>query len=319
MEILNEMFTENQNGYFNYQEFKRNQVLTEAFEPPTTQDIFMDKPLSFQYKKPSEIRIIVADLAFAGKTNKAKNDNTIFQCTSLHWKKFRFERHEDYITSRPGGGADKVVLKLKELFWDYQADYIVMDIRSGGEAVYDYLSNTTEHPERGSQWNPCGFTVVNDESLQIASPGKIEELRGRTADKNALPCIIPIVGTSEINSLGWQMLKKQLETNNYKFLITMQEAQNNFEDSGEYFRMTSEDYANKVAPYGQTDLMVQECVNLEAEYRNGLVRLTEPRNGFKDRAVVLSYSNMFAEKLDNKYIKNSQKLDYDINEIQLVW
>lgn len=319
MEILNEMFSENEDAFFDYKSFKENQVLKEAFKPPTTQDFFLDKPLSMLNKSPGEIRLVIADLAFTGDNGREKNDHTVFMCMSLHWKKFRFERHLDYIETRPGGGADKVVLRLKELFWDYQADYLIFDNRSGGEAIFDFLSKETEHPERGSAWNPCGFTVVQDKDLQIVSWGKIEELANRTVDPNALPCLISIIGTSDINSLGWQSLKKNLETNNIKFLASMQEAKEYLADSGEYFKMTSDEYAHAVAPYGQTDETIQECVNLSAEYKEGKVRLKEPRSGYKDRAVVLSYGNLFAERLDNKYAKANQKQEYDLEDLQLVW
>lgn len=319
MEDLNEMIGQAEDAFFKIQSFKENQVLKDCFKPPSTADIYGNVPLSMSEKPANEIRLVIADLAFTGDSGKEKNDHTVFMCMSLHWKKFRFERHLDYIETRPGGGADKVVLRLKELFWDYQADYLVMDARSGGEAIFDFLSKETEHPERGSLWNPCGFTVVQDRDIQVAPWGKIEELANRTVDLNALPCIIPIVGTSEFNSLGWQSLKKNLETNNIKFLVSMQEAKDNLTDTGDYFNMTSDDFALAVAPYGQTDETIQECVNLSAEYRDGKVKLVEPRSGFKDRAVVLSYGNIISERLDNKYAKAYQKPKVDFSAIQCVW
>lgn len=319
MEVLNEMFTEGEDAYFDFKEFRNNQELTKCFRPPTIQDIFAEKPLSMQDKAPDEIRLIIADFAFSGNNNREKNDNTVIKCMSLHWKKFRFERHLDYIETRPGGDASSLVLRLKELFWDYQADYLIEDNRSGGEVLFDYLSMKTPHPERGGSWNDSGFTVVNDMSLHVVSQGKIDELRNRTVDKNAIPCIIPFIGTSETNSLAWQSLKKQLEVNNIKFLISAQEYQTYLEDSGEYFDMTAEEFAQAVLPYIQTDEVIQECVNLSAEYKNGLVRLSEPRSSYKDRAVCLAYGNFIAEKLDNKYNKQNQKQEFDISQIQLVF
>lgn len=127
MEMLNEAIGQSEDAFFTIKSFKENQVLKECFAPPTMQDIFMDKPLPMENKEDGEIRLVVADLAFSGDTSREKNDHTVFMCISLHWKKFRFERHLDYIETRPGGGADKIVLRLKELFWDYQADYLVID------------------------------------------------------------------------------------------------------------------------------------------------------------------------------------------------
>lgn len=320
MEILNEMFTENEDSFFEVKSFKENQILTECFNPPTIQDIFAGKPLSMKEKEPNEIRLIVADLAFTGTISREKNDHTVFLGMTLKWKDFRFERQVNFIETRPGGGADKVVLRLKELYYDYQADYIIFDNRSGGEAVFDYLSGKTEHPERGYGWNNSGFTVVRDMDLQVVPSAKIDELSRRTVDKNAIPCLISFIGTAELNSQAWQSLKKQLDTNNIKFLVNASDKQTELEDTGEYFEMTSEQLAESLIPYMQTEELIHECVNLTPEFKNGLVRLVEPRSGYKDRAIVLAYGNLIAEKLDTKYAKQSQDDDdIDINDIQLVF
>jgi len=91
------------------------------------------------------------------------------------------------------------------------------------------------------------------------------------------------------------------------------------EDNGEFYKLTPDQYAYSIAPYGQTDELIHECVNLSAEYRNGLVRLKEPRSGFKDRAIVLAYANYIAERFDNRYAKNQQQEEIDLNSIQLIW
>lgn len=318
MEILNEVFSENEDSYFDYKTFKDNQILQHATDLPTAKDTYGGKFVTSVKKKPDEIRLVIADLAFSGNNNREKNDNTVFMCMSLHWKKFRFERHVDYIETRPGGGADKVVLRLKELYYGYDADYLIYDSRSGGEVVFDYMSGKTANPE-WLKWNDSGFTVIDDKKLFLVQEGKIQELMGRTVDKNAIRCLCPMTATAEINSLCWQSLKKQLDTNNIKFLVTVQDKQTELEDNGKLFDLTSEQLANELLPFAQTDEMIQECVNLSAEFKNGLVRLHEPRNGYKDRAVVLAYGNYFAEKLDIKYSQESQDEEIDYNNIQLVW
>lgn len=192
-------------------------------------------------------------------------------------------------------------------------------LRSGGEVLYNRMTMQWEHPERGNMWNSCGFTVVNDKDLHVVPSNKIDDLVGRTVDKNALPCIIPVVGTSELNAIMWVELKKQLESNNIKFLIPTQNRQEVLEDNGRFFELSSEDLAQELAPYGQVDLMIQEAVNLSAEFKDGRVKLKEPRMGTKDRVVCLSYGNYIASKLENKYNQSMQEDDLDIDDIQLVF
>lgn len=177
-----------------------------------------------------------------------------------------------------------------------------------------------EHPERGNLWNPCGFTVATDKSLHVVPSNKLDDLIFRTVDKNALPCIIPMVGTGELNATMWIELKKQLESNNIKFLVSMQNRQEILEDNGKYFNLSAEDLAKELAPYGQVDLLIQEAVNLQAEFRDGRPHLKEPRSGTKDRAVCLSYGNYIASKIENMYNQSlSMDNDEDIDNIQLVF
>ena len=65
--------------------------------------------------------------------------------------------------------------------------------------------------------------------------------------------------------------------------------------------------------------MIQEAVNLRAEFKDGRVKLTEPRSGTKDRAVCLSYGNYIASKLENLYNQSLVVDDTDLEDIDLVW
>ena len=66
-------------------------------------------------------------------------------------------------------------------------------------------------------WDGRGLTEINEKDLQIAQDNKVADLQMRAVDKDAIPCIISIFGTSELNSACWIELKRQLESNNIKF------------------------------------------------------------------------------------------------------
>ena len=320
MEDLNEMISEGEDSFFSLRSFKENQIIEKCFTPPTSGDIYTQKDLGNTVKKDDEIRLIITDYAFANTTSSQENDNTIILCMSLHWKKNRFERHVDYIEGWPASDSLGAADRARELFWDYQADYLIPDLRSGGEVLYNRMTMEWEHPERGVWWNKQGLTVLNDNSLHVVPDNKITDLKERTVDKNAYPCIIPVVGTSELNSVMWVELKKQLECNNIKFLCTTERYQEILEETGEYFTLDARELGDKLVPYGQTELLVLEAINLRAEYRDGKVKLSEPRSGTKDRAICLSYGNYIASKLENQRNQNlvsSDSIDY--SNIQLVF
>lgn len=319
MEDYNEMIGEAEDAFFKMQNFKENQIIEKSFTPPTNIDVYIGTDLGNAKKKDNEIRLVVTDYAFANTTSREANDNTIILLMSLHWKGNRFERYVDYIEGHPASDSLGAADRARELFWDYQADYFIPDLRSGGETLYNRMTMKYEHPERGNLWNPCGFTVSAEKSLHVVPSNKLDDLISRTVDKNALPCIIPMVGTGELNATMWIELKKQLESNNIKFLVSMQDRQEILENNGKYFNLSAEDLAQELAPYGQVDLLIQEAVNLQAEFRDGRPHLKEPRSGTKDRAVCLSYGNYIASKIENMYNQSLSIDDDDYSDVQLVF
>lgn len=319
MENLNEMIGENEDAFFTIKSFKQNQIIKRCFRPPTEMDIYLNHDMGNLPKEDNEIRLVISDYAFANTTSKQANDNTIIMCMSLHWKGNRFERHVDYIEGHPASDSLGAADRAREIYWDYQADYLIPDLRSGGEVLYNRMTMEWDNPNHGVLWDKRGLTVSDELELHVVTDGKLDDLRSRTVDKNAIPCIIPITGSTTLNSTMWIELRKQLDNGNIKFLVPMQTYQESLEDDGDIFEMTSEEVANALLPYAQVDLLVNEAVNLKAEIKDGGVKLSEPKNGFKDRAVCLSYGNYIASKIENIWQRRmvNQKVDY--SSIQLVW
>lgn len=318
MEILNIMLQQDEGAFFELKSFNESQVLEEPFKPPTILEIisggYKPKP-----KDVNEVRLVVVDFAFANTTTSQKNDNTILMCMSLHWKNNHFERNVDYIEGWEASDTLGSARRIKELKWDYDADYVVMDNRSGGEVLYNTLTLNQPHEQRGYYWDSRGFTVAYEDSLQVVPNTKLDDLRQRTVDKNAIPCIIPVIASDEFNSVMWIELKKSLEMKNIKLLISTQNKQEDFENSGEYFKMTSEEYGRALAPFGQTDLMIEEAINLTAEYRANKVRLIEPKSRTKDRIVVLAYGNYIATKIENLWQQRFTITEDEVNDFDLVF
>lgn len=319
MEYLNEAIGNAENAFYRLQDFKNNQIIEHSFIAPTEIDLYTLKNLGNAQKKEDEIRLVVTDYAFANTTSAQKNDNTIILLMSLHWKGNRFERHVDYIESHSAGDSLGAADRARELFWDYQADYFIPDIRSGGETLFNRMTMPWDLQKALGNRKTCGLTVSSEMDLQVVPDNKIQDLVDRTVDKKALPCIIPMIGTADLNATMWVELKKQLESNNIKFLISCQDKQAQFEDSGQYFDMTSEEYAQAMIPYGQVEMLITEAINLSAEFKEGRVKLKEPRSMTKDRAVCLSYGNYIASKIENKYNQSYYDEEIDYNNIQLVW
>lgn len=318
-EDLNEMIGESEDAFFNYQQFKEAQVLTKAFKPYKPLDIIMGADLGNTPKGENEVRVIAADFAFTETKGANESDYTQFVCMSGHWKKDRFERHIDYMETWPANDDDGAVQRLKELYFDYDADYIIPDVRNGGENIIIQFSKPLPNEARGSDWIERGFGMADMPQYHVAPKDKLDYYRQRAIDKDYVHCIIPFVGTAANNTAYWRGMKRALDRKMFKMLLSMQDKQDAIENDGSYFQMTSEQLADELAPYGQGDMLIKEAVELTKEIRNDNIKLVEPRSGHKDRIVTAAMANMIIDLIEVEWNKQSQQEDYDLSDIQLVW
>ena len=310
MEDLNEMIGEADDAFFTIQSFRENQVIEECFRPPSINDLYMIDFDTIFPKQEDEIRIVGVDYAFANTVkDNQKNDNTIIMCISGIWKKNRFERRLDYIELHEASDSLGAADRARELFWLYHADYLVPDSRAGGETLFNRMTIPWTLEETHGVLNFHGLTISDKNVYHVVPEAKLADYRMRTVDKNAYPCIIPFISTSELNSFCWIELKKQIENNNIKLLISSQDKQTEIEDDGSFFKMTTEEIVKTLLPYGQTDELIHEAVNLKTEYRNDKIKLIEPRTGTKDRVVILAYCNYIFYLIENEWLKQQQN-DY---------
>lgn len=320
MEDLNEMIGEADDAFFTIKSFKENQIIRKCFYPPKKEDLYIIDFDEIFPKEENEIRIVGVDYAFANTVKEnQKNDNTIIICMAGIWKKNRFERRLNYIELHEASDSLGAADRARELFWLYHADYLLPDSRNGGEILFNRMTTPWEIDEQPWMINHHGLTISEKVNYHVVPDAKLADYRMRTVDKNAYPCIIPFIGTSELNSLSWIELKKQLDNNNIKFLISAQDKQTEIEDNGEYFRMSSEEIVNVLLPYGQTDELIHEAVNLKKEYRNDKIKLVEPRTGTKDRVVILSYCNYIFSLIENEWLKQQQNDNSSWDDINLIY
>ena len=319
MEDLNEMIGQTDDAFFTIQSFRENQVIKECFRPLTIDELYLEDLDLYYPKSENEIRIVGVDYAFANTVkDNQKNDNTIIMCVSGKWKKNHFEKRLEYIELHEASDSIGAADRARELFWLYHADYLVPDSRSGGETLFNRMTTPWDVGERPGMINLRGLTI-SDKKYHVVPEAKLNDYRARTVDPNAYPCLIPFIGTGEINSLAWIELRKQLENGNIKFLISSQEKQNNIEDDGSFFKMTSTEVVQTLLPYGQTDELIHEAVNLKAEYRNDKIKLVEPRTSTKDRVVILSYINYIFYLIENEWLRQQQNSSSDWEDFQLVY
>ena len=313
IEYLNERVKENTSAFFNYKELTRQQRISRPFYPRKLIDVLSNKKNPYELPKQSgEIRIIACDMAFI--TND-RNDNSIFSCIRLLPETTSYEisnknietstgyrRQVQYIESIQGGDTDAQALRIRQLYEDYKADYIVLDCRNAGISVYDKLAKVMYDNERNVEYSPLSCMNNSDIANRIKVP-------------DANPCIFAVVASQKLNSDIALKLKTTLQDNKIDFLITFSKAQEEeLPKIDEYNNgaLTVEEQLFYEKPYIETQELINETNNLICERKDqtGTIVVSEKGSNRKDRYTSVSYGNYFASLLEQDLLSSNSSYEF---------
>ncbi len=300
LEYENIMYGENANAFFKYEMFKRNQKIKKAFYPMRNLDFIENKRNPYRIKRQEgEVRIVSVDVnAVSGEAN----DNSVITCARLLPVGKGYERQVCYVESCRGGTHTAQALRIKQIYNDFNADYIVLDLLNVGIFLYDELGKITFDEERNTEYPSyiyCKYCEDND------------DLAKRTSNASGLPIIFGIKASAQTNSDIALNMRDVLQRNKIKFLIDQNEAERFLNRTNkEYKQSQSPELHNWFEmPYMETALMINETVNLEYQIIDGKVKVSKKSTVRKDRYSSLSYMNYFASILEKEL--DTQGSDYD--------
>lgn len=312
IEYLNERVKENTSAFFTYQELLRQQKILRPFYPRRTIDVLSNKKNPFDIPRQiGEIRIVACDMAFVeGK----KNDNSIFSCIralpestthSVGDKNISidngYRRQVTYMDSVQGGDIDMQAIRIRQLFEDFHADYIVLDMRNGGIGVYDRLAKVMYDDDRQIEYSP--LKCMNDES--IANRVKIP---------NANSCIFAVIASQKLNSEIATTLKTTLQDNKLDLLIPYNKALEEQLPKINEYRIATElsDQLFYERPYLETQEFIAETNGLlcERKEQTGIIVVSERGSNCKDRYTSVSYGNYFISLLEQDLASSNDNYDY---------
>jgi hypothetical protein len=283
-------------SYYKSNMFPRN--IKRAFYPQRIEN-YNAKKNPYDFKKvEGEVRILSIDVSTRANKNNDQSANGIIRLIPTQKG---YERHLVYIEVAKGQSTVLQALNIKRLWDDAQIDYIVLDLQQAGIAVYDSLTQTTVDDVRGKTYD--GFTVFPHISLDEKL---VDELRERTLSVNAKPIIYPILASQRLNNDIAVSFRTSLQKKMWNFLCSDSQAEEYLIKNSKEFVSIMDDPATKaffLAPYVNSDFLVSECINLELNLVNGIIKLTEPSGGLKDRYSMISYANWFVSLLDKELIK----------------
>lgn len=315
LEFLNLRLKENASAFFSYKLLQENQKSKRPFYPRKYLDFVSNRKNPYAIpKQNNEIRLIACDMAFVENRN---NDNSIFTCMRLlpECTTYTREASEDikvdngyrrvvpYITSVQGGDITKQAIKIRQLFEDFDADYIVLDMRNAGIAVYDLLAKVMYDEERRIEYSP--LTCMNDDN--IANRIKVE---------GATPCIFVINATQKLNSDIALDFRRILASHRIDFLVSFEQASEEILPNIKEYTIAEdgETQAFYEAPFLETQAFMSETSELvyEKKEQTGAIVIREQGNNRKDRYTSCSYGSYFASLLEKDLISHNSDYEYAV-------
>lgn len=298
MEYKNLMIGTAENAFYEFDLLNRSQILKKAFYPRKNIDVIEGRKNKYDIsKKKGEIRVLSIDIAMV-KNKRGKNDNTVINCIRALPIKDYYERQIPYIEAFNGGNTTEQAIRIKELFEDFNADYVVLDCQNAGISIADELGKVLYDNKRDCEYE--AWTTFNDENTA-----------NRIKNPNAIPIIYGIKADASFNHEMHLAMKDVFEKNKIKLLINSIKSKDYLDIKKEYRDSSVENKVFFELPYKQTDLLINEMVNLSYEINKNTnkLKLVEPSNGYKDRYVSLGYGNIFIKRLEENLQEESDNLD----------
>lgn len=164
IEFLNLRVKDSLSSYFTYSMLINRQISKHVFYPRNILDYKSGKKNRYSIPKlDNEIRVVSNDIAFvAGE----QNDNSVYSCIRAipesttyedenHVVEIKqgFRREFSYMESNQIGDTTLQAIRIRQLYEDFNADYIVVDARNGGRLVALFYRNIEVINERKKTGN----------------------------------------------------------------------------------------------------------------------------------------------------------------------
>lgn len=314
IEFLNLRVKDSLSSYFTYSMLINRQISKHVFYPRNILDYKSGKKNRYSIPKlDNEIRVVSNDIAFvAGE----QNDNSVYSCIRAipesttyenenHVVEIKqgFRREYPYMESNQIGDTTLQAIRIRQLFEDFNADYIVVDARNGGGQIVFSLQKVLYDEERGVEYAPLKCMNNDDYARACSDPG-------------AVPCIYVINASQSLNSDIAIAFRKNLTEGRIDFLV-------NYNVAKEEILSVNPEYTDSIdidrqidfeRPFLETQAMISECAALQYEKlpQTGVIKIHEQGSNRKDRYTSCSYGSYFIDQLELDMIGNSSDYDFEV-------
>jgi hypothetical protein len=299
METEAVFFGENSNAFFKLDEVDKCRKITSVFYPPSSAQWVAEKDKKVKSwdipREKGEIRILSSDIALqAGKVN----DNSIYSLVRLIPNGKSWKKELVCMESYNGLQAEFQALRLKQLFYDFGCDRMIIDAHGIGMTVFNELKKEIYDNERGITY-PAWCSYNRDGDIDF----------GEIDDYGAIALIYAIKASAESNHEMAIKLKSDFLSE--KFLLPDNDinAKELLNKTIGLSSFSGEEQARYLLPFTQTNLLVGELVNLGYDTVNGKIKIKEKNTARKDRYSSIAYADYLCETIIEEKKQSEKKVD----------
>lgn len=290
IEYENRVFRANTDAFFSYDIIKSNRTMLKPFYPQKNEDFLLHKKNPYSIpKQKGEVRVISCDIA---TVDRSANDNSVYSCLRLFPEQTGYNNRTEYRIQVPYlegmKGTEPVIqaTRIRQLYNDFEADYIVLDLRNCGVDIYYTLARPLFDEGRCVEYAP--LRCMND-----------DELANKIKNENADDCIYVVKATEKLNTRMAQNLQSYLTSHKIDFLVDKERGMETIcklQPSYPMLQPTEQVYFDK--PFLETMLLVNEMIDLTYERTSvGNIRVKERAGKVKDRYSSLTMGCYFANEM----------------------
>lgn len=298
---------ETDKSFFNLNPINDSRTITKTFIPPTNEE-FVDnkrlskpKALTNMPRRSGEIRLVGLDVALMASTSH-ENDMAVFTAMRMiPGQNNTYKRHVVYMETIDGISTQELAIKFKRLFYDFEADYAILDSKGNGLGVYDACCSILNDEERDTEYE--AWVSINDESL-----------KERFKNNNGQPVLYTYQGHPRLNDEIARGLKSAFASGKLKIPVNHIQKHEELmkEDSGRFKSLSLEEQQREMYTFQQSSALVAELMLLEWKMNDSAqIKIIEPANGRKDRYSSLGYTNHRANEIEIELMQKEETHNYD--------
>ena len=290
-------------SFFNAEAINRNRKIKFPLIPFSLSSKFGGKNMTIPRKGKDEIRIISADIALMRSSKKVENDATsIFVNQMIPNARGRFYNNIVYAEAHEGETTQNQALRLRRLFEEYEADYIVIDGKGVGAGIVDLLLDDVYDADTGETYD--ALSCYNN-----------PELAARCTNMDARKALYVINNqTARFNSECAFLLREGFRSGKIRLLTSEIDADIVLSEIRGWDSLNPVEKVEYKLPYLNTTMLVDELINLKYEDTANGVKVYEKSGFRKDRYSSLSYNYWVSSQLEDQYRKR-RKGDIDLSAI----